>query len=167
MLCHGVIMYLDDPRPLIEALADLAEQDGIVSLVAKNAKALATQPALAGRWADALAAFDGDHQINGLGLNTRADTLENLIGLLATSGVRPLAWYGVRLFTDSWTPAALGADAEQHALQVEDQASRRGMSHLLARFSSCSCPIRMKSFQPSGYSSASRRMPSLRNPHAR
>ena len=76
VLCHGVIMYVDDPRPFVAALADLAEPGGIVSLVAKNARALATRPALDGNWAGALAAFDTDRQVNGLGLATRADTVE-------------------------------------------------------------------------------------------
>src|SRR5215471_18223369 len=57
VLCHGVIMYVDDPRPFAAALADLAEPGGTLSLVAKNARCLATRPALEGRWADALAAF--------------------------------------------------------------------------------------------------------------
>jgi 2-polyprenyl-3-methyl-5-hydroxy-6-metoxy-1,4-benzoquinol methylase len=43
VLCHGVIMYVEDPRPLVAALAGLAEPGGLVSLVAKNAKALATR----------------------------------------------------------------------------------------------------------------------------
>ncbi len=51
VLCHGVIMYVDDPRPFTAALADLAEPGGTISLVAKNARCLATRPALEGRWA--------------------------------------------------------------------------------------------------------------------
>ena len=38
---------------------------------------------------------------------------------------------------------------------------------LSAAYSHWSSPMRMKSFQPPGYSCASRRMPSWRNPHAR
>ena len=34
VLCHGVIMYVEEPRPFVEALARLAEPGGIVSLVA-------------------------------------------------------------------------------------------------------------------------------------
>ncbi|HEX7993445.1 MAG TPA: methyltransferase, partial [Streptosporangiaceae bacterium] len=102
VLCHGVIMYVDDPRPFTSALAELAEPGGIVSLVAKNARCLATRPALEGRWADALSAFDTDRQVNGLGVDTRADTVEDLSALLSQAGVTPVAWYGVRLFTDGW-----------------------------------------------------------------
>jgi S-adenosylmethionine-dependent methyltransferase len=133
VLCHGVIMYVDDPRPFVASLADLAEPGGIVSLAAKNARNLATRPALEGNWAEALAAFDTDRQVNGLGLDTRADTVEDLTAMLADVGVERIAWYGVRLFTDSWTPAQLGADAEDLALEVELQASRRDPYRLMSR----------------------------------
>ena len=71
VLCHGVIMYVDDPRPFVAALADLAEPSAIVSLVAKSAAVMASRPALDGDWAAALAAFDTDRQINRLGLDSR------------------------------------------------------------------------------------------------
>ena len=53
--------------------------------------------------------------------------------MLAESGVERIAWYWVRLFTDSWTPAQLGADAEDQALEVELQASRRDPYRLISR----------------------------------
>jgi S-adenosylmethionine-dependent methyltransferase len=81
VLCHGVILYVDDPRPFVAALAGLAEH-----------------------------------------------------------GAELVAWYGVRLFTDSWTPAQLGAGDDDLALEVELQASRRDpyrrlsrLFHLIAR----------------------------------
>jgi S-adenosylmethionine-dependent methyltransferase len=133
VLCHGVIMYVEEPRPFVAALADLAEPGGIVSLVAKNARTLVTRPAREGNWAEALTAFDADRQVNGLGLDTRADTVEDLTAMLASAGVEQIAWYGVRLFTDGWTPAQLGADAEDQALEVELQASRRDPYRLMSR----------------------------------
>jgi S-adenosylmethionine-dependent methyltransferase len=131
--CASGDQYLDDPGPLVAALADLAGDGGIVSLVAKNARALATQPALEGRSDEALTAFDTDRQINRLGMDTRGDTVEDLTALLAASDVERIAWYGVRLFTDSWTPPHLGADAEERALEVELRASRRDPYRLMSR----------------------------------
>jgi S-adenosylmethionine-dependent methyltransferase len=134
VLCHAVIMYFDDPEPLVAALADLTEPGGIVSLVAKNTTALVTQPALAGDWAQALAAFDTDRGVNYLGLDTRADTVEGLTALMGRHGLHRLAWYGVRLFTDPWTPPLpLAADAEELALEVELQASRRDPYRQMSR----------------------------------
>jgi SAM-dependent methyltransferase len=133
VLCHGVIMYVDDPRPFVAALAGLAEPGGTVSVVAKNAHALATRPALAGRWAEALAAFESRRQVNGLGLDSRADPVEELTGLLAEYGVRRAAWYGVRLFTDGWLPdrPATGQDGDVFAVELE--ASRRDPYRQLSR----------------------------------
>jgi len=133
VLCHGVIMYVDDPWPFAAALAGLAAPGAIVSVVAKNAAVMASRSALEGDWAGALAAFDTDRQINRLGLHTRADTLEGLTAVLAESGVERIAWYGVRLFTDGWTPAQSGTDAEEQALEVELQASRRDPYRLMSR----------------------------------
>ena len=133
VLCHGVIMYVEDPRPFVSALAELAAPGGTVSLVAKNAEALATHPALEGRWAEALADFDADRQVNGLGLDTRADTVGGLTALLAEFGVERTAWYGVRLFTDGWTPQRPAAGAEDEVLAVELEASRRDPYRLMSR----------------------------------
>jgi SAM-dependent methyltransferase len=139
VLCHGVIMYVDDPRPFTAALAGLAAPGGVVSLVAKNARCLATRPALEGRWADALAAFDTDRQVNGLGVDTRADTVDELSALLAEAGVAPVAWYGVRLFTDGWVHAYDQASGEacgngpDAQLAVELEASRRDPYRQLSR----------------------------------
>ena len=130
VLCHGVIMYVDDPAPFTAALAELAEPGGVVSLVARNARCLAMRPALEGRWQDALAAFDTVRQVNGLGLDTRADTVEELSALLDQAGVDPVAWYGVRLFTDGLTTADDGPDA---LFQAELEASRRDPYRQLSR----------------------------------
>ena len=54
VLCHGVLMYLEDPRPMIHALSALLRPGGVVSVLAKNAAALAMRPALEGRYQDAL-----------------------------------------------------------------------------------------------------------------
>lgn len=132
--CHGVIMYLDDPGPLITALAALADDGGVVSIAANNQRCLAVRPALAGKWSEALAAFDSDRQINGLDVDTRADTVEGLSGLLAGRGVDAVAWYGVRLFTDGWTPdRPPPADDEEAVLAVELEASRRDPYRQLSR----------------------------------
>jgi S-adenosylmethionine-dependent methyltransferase len=124
VLCHGVIMYLDDPAPMVEALSLLANSAAIVSIVAKSAEVLAARPALDGDWAAALAAFDSERQINGLGVDTRGDKIQDLMATLVTCNIDPIEWYGVRLFTD-WTADPVGADPEDLVLAVELEASRR------------------------------------------
>ena len=74
VLCHGVLMYLDEPERMVSACCDLAAPAGIMSIVAKNVEVMAMRPAHEGDWAGAIAAFDSDWQINGLGVETRAAT---------------------------------------------------------------------------------------------
>jgi hypothetical protein len=118
-------MYLDDPRPLVASLCALAAPSGVVSIVAKNVEVMSVLPALRGDWAGALAAFDEDRQINGLGVPTRGDSVDGLERVLAGHGVDPLAWYGVRLFTDGWVREQPRDDPEDDVLAVELEASRR------------------------------------------
>lgn len=133
VLCHGVLMYLDDPTELVSSLCALADSGGIVSIVAKNVDVLAARPALEGDWATALAMFDSDRQINGLGLDTRGDSVEDLSARLEERGVEPIAWYGVRLFTDGWSRDQVGSGPEDLVLAVELEASRRDPYRQLSR----------------------------------
>jgi len=133
VLCHGVIMYVEEPRPFVAALAALAETGGIVSLVAKSVHNLATRPALQGDWATALQAFGSHRQINGLGVDTRADSLEDLTRVMAEAGVERAAWYGVRLFTDGWTADRPVGDSEPELLAVELEASCRDPYRSMSR----------------------------------
>jgi SAM-dependent methyltransferase len=133
VLCHGVLMYLDDPAPLVDSLCSLVAPGGLMSIVTKNVRNLATRPALAGDWAAALACFDGERQINGLGVDTRGDDVERLSAHLAARGVDPVEWYGVRLFTDGWTPERPATDPEQLVLAVELEASRRDPYRSMSR----------------------------------
>jgi hypothetical protein len=125
-------MYLEQPEPFLAALCDLAAPRGVVSVVAQNARTMAVRPALEGRWADALAAFDSTREVGILGLPTRADTLEELTAQLAHHDVDQEAWYGVWLFTDGWTH-------DQHSTQLDDilavelRASRRDSYRQLSR----------------------------------
>jgi len=133
VLCHGVLMYLDDPEPLVGSLCQLAAPGGVVSIVAKNVEVMALRYAHEGDWAGAIAAFDGDRQVNGLGLETRGDRIEALSALLADRGVEPIAWYGVRVFTDGWTPDRPRTDPEELVLHAELMASERDPYRRLSR----------------------------------
>ncbi|WP_242606499.1 methyltransferase domain-containing protein [Protofrankia symbiont of Coriaria ruscifolia] len=131
VLCHGVLMYLPEPTPMIEALCACTAVDGIVSVMALNAATLAVRPALEHRWDDAQAAFHARGERGVLGLDTRADTVEELSGMFADHGVRPLAWYGVWLFTDWMTLD--DEDELTRIAEVELEASRRDPYRHLSR----------------------------------
>jgi SAM-dependent methyltransferase len=106
VLCHGVLMYLAEPDPTVAGLARVLAPGGLLSLLIRNADALAMRPGLGGDWETALAAFDSPVYTNRLGLEVRADRLSALTATLAGIGAPLHAWYGVRVFTD------LAGDAE-------------------------------------------------------
>ncbi|MFJ6660571.1 class I SAM-dependent methyltransferase [Streptomyces sp. NPDC091377] len=135
VLCHGVLMYVEEPDPLLAGLARVMAPGGLLSLVVRNGDALALRPGLAGDWPGALAAFDTTAYRNRLGLDVRADRRAALTATLAGIGAPLHAWYGVRLFTDTvGDDAPVPADIEP-LLAAEERAGRtdpyRAMAALL------------------------------------
>jgi SAM-dependent methyltransferase len=127
VLCHGVLMYVPDPDPLLAALARVLAPGGLLSLLVRNGDALAMRPGLLGDWTTAAAAFGSDSYTNRLGLSTRADRREPLTATLNGIGVPLRAWYGVRVFTDTASDrAAAPHDPHELALllDAEEQAGR-------------------------------------------
>jgi SAM-dependent methyltransferase len=135
VLCHGVLMYVEEPDPLLAGLARMLAHGGLLSLLVRNADALAMRPGLSGDWPAALAAFDTVSYTNRLGLDVRADRLKTLTATLAGIAAPLHAWYGVRVFTDTATDGArIPADVET-LLAAEERAGRtdpyRGVAALL------------------------------------
>jgi SAM-dependent methyltransferase len=138
VLCHGVLGYLDQPEPVIDQLCRCAAAGGVVSIMTGNAKTTAVRPALERRWEEALAAFDARTGIGVLGVQGRADTVEELSEVMQRQGVEPLRWYGVWLFVDwlEFSGAELNAaDTQQVAATaaVELEAGRRDPYRQLSR----------------------------------
>jgi SAM-dependent methyltransferase len=138
VLCHGVLGYLEDPKPLVEQLCRCAQGGGIVSIMTGNANATAVQPALERRWKDALAAFDLNSGVGTLGVRGRADTVDEVSDLIRSHDVDPVRWYGVWLFIDwlEFGGAALDpTDSDQVAAiaAVELEASKRDPYRQLSR----------------------------------
>jgi len=139
VLCHGVVMYQPSSTPTIETLSRLVRAGGVVSLVAKNADALALRPALQGRWEDALAAFSQREDVGGLGVSTRGDTLPELVGAFDDAGIELVAWYGLRVLTDHLTATPpeydlpLVVEAEARASATDPYRAVGRLLHLLGR----------------------------------
>jgi SAM-dependent methyltransferase len=138
VLCHGVLGYLDQPDPVVSQLGQCTAPGGLVSIMTGNAKAAAVRPAMERRWDDALAAFDARTEIGVLGVQGRADTVEEISELLQRVGVEPVHWYGVWLFVD-WLEFA-GAELNPNdsrqltaTAAVELEASRRDPYRQLSR----------------------------------
>ena len=138
VLCHGVLGYLDDPEPMVDQLCRCAGADGIISIMTGNAHTGAVRPALEQRWRDALASFDSRTEIGVLGIQGRADTVEELSALLRERDVDPVRWYGVWLFVDwlGFSGVELDPnDTEQVSATaaVELEASKRDPYRQLSR----------------------------------
>ncbi|MDQ0796777.1 SAM-dependent methyltransferase [Streptomyces sp. B1I3] len=137
VLCHGVLMYVSEPDPMLAGLARMLAPGGLLSLLVRNADALAMRPGTAGDFGAALAAFDTDTYRNRLGLDVRADRLGALTATLAGIAAPLHTWYGVRVFTDNVSNESPLPDADELArvLAVEDRAGRtdpyRGVAALL------------------------------------
>ncbi|CCK30644.1 methyltransferase [Streptomyces davaonensis JCM 4913] len=135
VLCHGVLMYVEEPDPLLAGMARMLAPGGLLSLLVRNADALAMRPGLSGDWTGALASFDTTAYRNRLGLDVRADRLATLTATLAGIGAPLHAWYGVRVFTDTAPDdAPIPADVAT-LLAAEERAGRtdpyRGVAALL------------------------------------
>ncbi|QCX76109.1 Ubiquinone biosynthesis O-methyltransferase [Streptomyces sp. YIM 121038] len=121
VLCHGVLMYVDEPDALLAGLGRVLAPGGLLSLVVRNADALAMAPALRGDWGGALAAFGTDTYEDPSGGRARAHRLDAVSGALAGIAAPLRAWYGVRVFSDA-VPAA-GAELDA-LLAAEERAGR-------------------------------------------
>ncbi|MET8926930.1 class I SAM-dependent methyltransferase [[Kitasatospora] papulosa] len=137
VLCHGVLMYVPEPDPLLAGLARMLAPGGLLSLLVRNADALAMRPGTAGDFGGALAAFETDTYTNRLGLSVRADRLDVLRATLAGIAAPLHTWYGVRVFTDNVSNEAElpGPEELARVFDAEDRAGRtdpyRGVAALL------------------------------------
>lgn len=127
VLCHGVLMYFDDPLPLLGAIRTVAAPGATVSLLVRNADALAMRPAQLGDWATAAAAFDTGRYDNRVGVAAaRADRLVELTATLTALDLTVRRWFGVRVLTDLAPDDAPIPDDDtlRTLLDCEDRAGR-------------------------------------------
>jgi SAM-dependent methyltransferase len=125
VLCHGVLMYLDDLGPMLAALLAVVTADGLLSVLVRNGLAPAMREGLRGDWAAARAAFDSPRYVNRLGLPARAHTPADLDAALAPFGWRRERWFGVRVFSDHRDLAAPSGDQLEQLLAAEHTAGAR------------------------------------------
>ena len=117
---------------MIHALSVLLRPGGVVSVLAKNATALAMRPALEGRYQDALSSMKAERDRGRLGVITRGDTVEDLYGRFREAGVEEVWWYGVRVFTDHLGDRMPGEDLPE-VLELEWEAGQRDPYRSVAR----------------------------------
>ncbi|MFE8941084.1 class I SAM-dependent methyltransferase [Streptomyces sp. NPDC007872] len=136
--CHGVLMYLDDPDEAVARLAGLVAPGGLLSILAKNHRAIGVREALVGHSETArrLIVSGANRSVGNLGRETRGDDPDALDWLTAEHGLIPQPWQGVRIshdhLDDTWAPDPAAYTA---ALELEWAASSRSpyrdMGHLV------------------------------------
>lgn len=126
VVSHGVLMYQDDPGDFVRTMASMCSRDGVLSLLTKNAGALAFRPAMNGEYATALELLELDRSDGNLGVKTSAHDLQQIADWFFDSGVLVENWYGVRVFTDH-LPDDMAAESQtvSDILRLETSASRR------------------------------------------
>jgi 2-polyprenyl-3-methyl-5-hydroxy-6-metoxy-1,4-benzoquinol methylase len=132
--CHGVLPYLEDPEPLVRALAGLVRPGGLISVLSKNAESLAMRPALKGHYRKALGSMNVEHDEGPLAMITRADTVSGLQSIFESAGADFIGWYGVRVFTDHLGDAPETAGELEDAVDLEWEAGRRDPYRGVARW---------------------------------
>ncbi|MFD0414523.1 class I SAM-dependent methyltransferase [Streptomyces sp. NPDC127108] len=123
VLCHGGLMHVDEPDALLAGLGRVLAPGGLLSLVVRNADALAMRPGLRADWSGALAAFGSDTYRDESGAEVRAHRLDAVGQSLAGIAAPLVAWYGVRVFSEATDIPAAGPDLEA-LLSAETRAGR-------------------------------------------
>lgn len=124
VLSHGVLMYHDDPSPFVAKHIELLRPHGVLSLLAKNADALAHRAAREASIDEAIRLLDESNGVGHLGVATSAQTIQELADMGFAAGATVRSWAGVRLFSDSPTESLLDADHDK-VIELEWRAARR------------------------------------------
>lgn len=126
ILCHGVLMYMADPGPALAEMAQVLAPRGILSLLVRNADALAMHPGLKGDWEGARKALTETAYTNRVGVEARADRISDLTLETERVGLSVRQWYGVLTFAEyaAMESTVPGADEFAEIMACEQQAGR-------------------------------------------
>lgn len=130
--CHSVLMYVEEPAPLLQALVAATRRGGLVSVLSVNADAIAMRDGLQGRWRDAIASLRSGCEAGQAYLPSAEPSLGEVAAQLDTLGTTTLAWYGVGIFTDHLTQA-LVVDEPWDVVEAEWLAGQRDPYRGVAR----------------------------------
>ena len=130
--CHSVLMYEDDPAPLVRTAVALCKPGGLISVIAINAAAAAMRAGLAGRWVEARIALETGDDTHGPYAASRNHARVTIEDLLIDAGADIVEWSGIGIFTDHHTGPIVADDPEQ-VLRTEWLAGRQDPYRQVAR----------------------------------
>lgn len=111
--CHSVLMYEDNPAPLLLNLVNLVRKGGLISVLSINTKARAMRCGLQKRWRETIATLETGTQMDSQYLPSWEHSRENITKILEASGTKIKNWYGVGVFTDHITEQITVKDPEE------------------------------------------------------
>jgi 2-polyprenyl-3-methyl-5-hydroxy-6-metoxy-1,4-benzoquinol methylase len=124
VLSHGVAMYQDHPNDFVKTHLGLLRSSGMLSLLTKNADALAFRAVREATVDEALTLLDDSQGAGHLGVTTGAQTIQGIADIGFAAGATVRSWAGVRAFSDSPTDPVLKADSEK-VIELEWRAALR------------------------------------------
>lgn len=122
VLCHAVLMYVDEPAAMLRTLRSLAAPGAVLSLLEKNRDGIALRPGVQGHYAEARRLLTERDSIGRLGVENRAYGIDEWLAMLEVTGWSVDDWVGIRLFSD-FAPNDLAADAYAALLDLERAAA--------------------------------------------
>jgi S-adenosylmethionine-dependent methyltransferase len=129
--CHSVVMYEDDPGPLLASVVRLVRRGGLISVLSLNSEASAMRSGLQGRWREAAAILMG-FQTNAQYVASAEHRREDVAKMLEAAGARIIGWQGVGVFTDHLRETLVVDDPEE-VYQAEWLAGQRDPYRQVAR----------------------------------
>jgi len=130
--CHSVLMYQEDPAPMLSGLVKLVRVGGLISVLCLNKAASAMRSGLQGNWQEAARSLELGSDMGDRYLPGREHTPDEVTKILSAAGATIRTWYGVGVFTDHLTEALVVDDPEQ-VFFVEWLAGRQDPYRQVAR----------------------------------
>ena len=121
ILCHAVLMYVEDSPAVLRSLRSVAQPGAVLSLLEKNRDGIALRPGLQGDYVEARRLLTERQSVGRLGVENRAFAVNEWLAMLDDAGWRPDDWVGIRLFSD-FARDDLDADAYAALLDLERAA---------------------------------------------
>jgi len=131
--CHSVLMYHDNPEPLITSLARLARAGGIISILSINPHSLAMRSGLQRLWREAITSLETGTDGGERFAPSRAHDLEIICRHLRSCGAIAKTWYGVGIFSDHLEGEAIGFSDIDDIVALEWLAGSRDPYRSVAR----------------------------------
>jgi SAM-dependent methyltransferase len=121
ILCHAVLMYMEDPGAELGKLRSVASFGTVLSVLEKNRDGIALRPGLQGNHVEALRLLTERESVGRLGVPNRAYGISEWLAMMSEAGWDPEDWAGIRLFSDH-APDYLDIEAYGALLELERAA---------------------------------------------